>query len=117
MNQQHEAGNAARVSTWELLPALGFVEAPPGLAHDFGNLTLTAHALINEHFQPVVLFQGVLASPRTVAEVSFQLPQEIESADQAAAMLAYYLDSASRSGPKLGAEPEWLARGRQNSDL
>src|SRR5580700_7982451 len=91
---------------WDALKELGFSpdstvisDDMPGLSFDFGNFKLSASVVINKWFKPVVLFGGVLATPRTLTEVCFELPRMVASRQQVVAFLAYYLDKqASASG-------------------
>jgi hypothetical protein len=63
----------ASVSTWDLLPSLGFVPDPrvmsdvmPGLSCDFGNVKGSASCVMNLRFKEVVLVTGVLKTERTI---------------------------------------------------
>jgi len=73
---------ADTMSTLDVLLDLGFepfADPLPGLRFDFGNFELRARQLINLKFQEVVAFSGVLATPRTVREVAFDIPPRIAS--------------------------------------
>jgi hypothetical protein len=66
------AENLITTSTWEVLKEFGFLPDPtvvsdhrPGLSFDFCNFKLSASAVMNNYFQPIVLFGGVLATQRT----------------------------------------------------
>lgn len=65
-------------ATWDVLKEFGFEpdssvvsEIMPGLSFDFGNFNLSASAVTNEYLKPVILFAGVLSTPRKLAEVLF----------------------------------------------
>ncbi len=83
--------------TWEILPALGFseipVQWPVGLAYeiDLGSFPLTAAQSTNKYFREVIHFSGSLTTPTSTAEVSFELPVEMDSPAQCKAFIAYYL--------------------------
>jgi hypothetical protein len=112
---------------WDALKELGFSpdstvisDDMPGLSFDFGNFKLSASVVINKSFKPVVLFGGVLATPRTLTEVCFELPRMVASRQQVVAFLAYYLDKqASESGSVFhpAREVDWISEGRQNRHL
>lgn len=116
--------DAATIATWEALQEFGFKpdagvisDGVPGLSFDFGNFQLSASAVMGKTFQPVVLFTGVLATPRTVAEVCFEIPRGV-SRDLAAAWITWNLDRVATGG-KFNPEREvnWLDLGRQNKHL
>jgi hypothetical protein len=74
--------NTATTATWDVLKEFGFApdaavisDVMPGLSYDFGNFKLSASAVMGKYFRPVVFFTGVLATPRTLAEVCFELPR------------------------------------------
>src|SRR5262245_21037660 len=54
------------ISTWDLLPSLGFVPDPdvlsdrPGLSYQFGNVKVSASYVFNLRLKEIVLFTGVL---------------------------------------------------------
>ncbi len=90
----------AAIPTWTLLPSLGFQpddtvsfsEIRPGLSLDFGNFKLSAADLISPRSGEVVSFSGVLATPRTLTEIHFELPRRVESLKQCAAWIVWNLD-------------------------
>lgn len=116
---------AEPIVTLDELLCLGFTpdnavmsEAGQGLSFDFGGFKLSAGAVTNEYLRPVVLFTGVLATPRTLSEVCFELPRKISSTKRLTAFLAYYLDKASGSSTfRFGKNVDWIADGRQNKHL
>lgn len=117
--------DASSVSTWELLKEFDFQpddgvvsDLKPGLSFDFGNLKLSASAVMGKMFHPVVLFTGVLNGRRTLAEIAFELPRKVSSKEQLAALLVYYLDKAADGNvfqPIRGVG--WLAEGRTHRKL
>lgn len=118
--------NEAVIPTWNLLPSLGFrpddtiifSDIRPGLSLDFGNLKLSAVAVTSPYSGEIVLFTGVLAAPRTLTEVQFELPRRIESLKHCAAWIVWNLD---RYGDQRVFNPSrnvcWLEEGRQNRRL
>lgn len=110
--------------TWNVLKSLGFKEdngvisdPPGGLSYHFDGFKLSASVCINRSFYPIILFTGVYATGRTLAEVHFEMPREVESYEQAAAWLAWSLEQQiGRSFGTISAMP-WLEIGRRNYDL
>jgi len=84
----------------------------PGYCYDFGNLKLTAAQVTNSYLTPVFAFGGVARSPRTIAEISFDMPLEVESLEQGVAWVTYGLGRAFRPS-KL---TPWVDQGRKWSD-
>jgi len=117
--------DTATTATWDVLKEFGFApdaaaisDVMPGLSYDFGNFKLSASAVMGKWFNPVVLFTGVLATPRTLAEVCFELPRIVASREQLAAFLVYYLDKAAgRDVFQPTRNVDWLTMGRQNRHL
>lgn len=115
----------ATIAVWDVLQEFGFApdsavisDLVPGLSFDFGNFTLSASAVMGKLFRPVVLFTGVLATPRTLAEVCFELPRMVASREQLAAFLAYYLDKAAdRDVFQPARNVGWLMMGHQHRHL
>jgi hypothetical protein len=112
------------VSSWDLLPALGFVEDEtvisdqmPGLSFDFGNFKLSASRCLNRRFVPVVLLSGVMATKRSIGEVESELPLRFESVKQGMAWLAWCLDNAAGTRFAPASAPVWLAEGRRHRHL
>lgn len=111
--------------TWAALKDLGFqyddekfLGDMPALCFDFGNFKLSASWVINRLFAEIVLFTGVLRTQRTFAEVSFEMPHNVESRELCAAWITYHLDQAGRNGVFVPArEVPWLAEGRQHKLL
>jgi len=116
---------ADSIATWEVLHDFGFqpdaevISTPmPGRSFDFGNFKLSASNTFGRWMNEVVRFGGVLSTPRSLAEVGFEMPRQIESHEQCAAWIVWHLDKCS--GPE-GFIPDnptpWLALGRANKDL
>ena len=112
---------AAALGTWDILLELGFVPvADPmqGLVFDFGNFKLRATSLINLQFAEVVAFNGVVATPNTIAEIDFEMPRGIESRATCVAWIIWHLDKAANGGVfHPGREVGWVAEGRQHEHL
>lgn len=113
------------IYTWDVLRDLGFQldgkvisDGGSGLSFDFGNFKLSASLFINRWFVEIVLFTGILRTQRTLAEVSFEMPREVESRELCAAWIIYYLDRAGEKGVFVPTkEVPWLADGRQYKHL
>ncbi|MBI5771341.1 MAG: hypothetical protein HZA93_26440 [Verrucomicrobia bacterium] len=112
------------IQTWDLLKGLGFQpdesvfsDIRPGLSFDFGNFKLSASAVLSRRFEEVVLFTGVLATARSLAEVQFEMPRQIESREKCAAWVAWNLDQAAGGGFDPANEVAWLKIGRANLGL
>ncbi len=112
------------VSTWELLKDLGFRPAPgtlsengTGLVYDFGNLHLSAGRFLNTRLVQIILLGGVLATSRAIAEISQEMPLQVDSREQGIALLVWCLDQASSRGEfiPLRSVP-WIDEGRANRD-
>jgi hypothetical protein len=112
-------------STWDALKEFGFAadddvmsDIMPGLSFDFGNFKLSASAVMGRFLQPIVLFTGVIATPRTVTEVLFEILRSPMPRELVAAHIVWNLDRVSpdrRFVPTL--EVNWLEMGRQNQHL
>jgi len=112
-----------KLSTWMILLEFGFL--PDGvttggssrLSHDFGDFKLVAVDCINTNFQKVVLFTGLRATTRTLAEIVFEIPSEVDSVAQCAAWLVWQLNHASVGKPLVTREEvAWAELGQQNQD-
>ena len=111
--------------TWRALKEFDFgpdnsalSDITPGLSFDFGNFKLLASAVTNRHFVDVVLFTGNLFTPRTMAQVCFELPRKVASREQLAALLVDFLgNAADKGGFQPAREVEWIAEGRRYQDL
>jgi hypothetical protein len=107
------------VPTIDVLRSIGFTDDPSvpsddpgGLSIDFGNLTLSATFCRNRWFEPIVMLGGIYRTPRTLAEISGEMPREVESLEQGYAWIAWHLDNAA-GGAFVPARPApWLEVGR-----
>jgi len=117
--------NEAKTPTWNLLPSLGFQpdgsvysDIRPGFSLDFGNLKLSAAAVTSPYSGEIILFGGVFATPRTIAQVQFELPRRMESLEQCAAWIVWNLDQYGE-GPvfRPSRNLAWLEQARQNRRL
>lgn len=121
----HTMNEAETIATWDLLQEFGFqlhseemFDVNPGLEFDFGNFKLVAFRLINMTFREVVSFSGVLATPRTVAQVDFEMPLRVASREQCGAWRAWHLDQAANGNVFTRDRPaEWLAEGKKHQHL
>ncbi len=112
-------------ATWDILKDFGFLpdsrvwsDIQPGLRFDFGNLILSAGAVTTGwRLTPVILYTGILHSPRSISEVQFEMPRTVDSPEMCAAWIVWHLDQLCDGDyhPVKGAE--WLAIGRANKLL
>jgi hypothetical protein len=112
----------ASLPTMDALHCLGFRQDPTIVCYsdstitfDFGILKLKATACMNLRCQQIVLFSGVIRTARTLGEVHFELPQEIESVKLCAALIAWNLDQFSEFRDIH--HIDWLEDGRRNKTL
>lgn len=112
-------------AAWDVLKEFGFTadasvmsDLRPGLSNDFGNTKLSASAVVGKYFQPVILFTGWLQTPRTLVELSFEIPREINPRELVAAFIVWNLDRVA-PGRRFTPEREvaWLELGRQHQHL
>jgi hypothetical protein len=109
----------------DILRGLGFQSDPtvisdgyPGLSFDFGNLTLRASSCLNFQCVEIVLFSGALQTPRTLAEVVFELPRRVKSIAQCAAWIVWNLDQQADHRVFTPARPVgWVEEGRKSQRL
>jgi hypothetical protein len=79
-----------------------------GYRYKFGNVELTAVQVTSLYLRPIFLFGGVAADNRSITEVSFEMPIEVESFEQGVAWIAYGVGNAFvpiKPAP-------WLVQGR-----
>jgi len=115
----------ATLQTMDILRGLGFQSDPtvisdgyPGLSFDFGNLTLRASSCLNFQCVGIVLFSGALQTPRTLAEVVFELPRRVKSIAQCAAWIVWNLDQHADHRVFTPARPVgWVEEGRKSQRL
>ena len=107
------------MSTRALLLGMGFqtveaawTEQQPGYQYDFGNFMLEASELMSLHFQRVMQFSGVQSDQRSIKEVDFQLPLNVECYEQGVALIA---NGIGRNFKPL-IPTDWLEQGRQLQD-
>ena len=116
---------SASISTWNLLPELGFApdskvvsDIMPGLSINFGNLKLSASYLMSMQFAKIVLLSGVLKTPDSIAEIHIEMPRQVSSREQCYAWIVWHLDEHSKRGVfKPINEYGWIAEGRKNKHL
>jgi hypothetical protein len=66
----------------------------------------------------IVLFSGVLETPRTLGELQFELPRQVKSLKQCAAWIVWNLDQHSSRGTfRPARDVGWIDEGRQNQRL
>jgi hypothetical protein len=118
--------NETAIRTWNLLPALGFQpddtiffsDIRPGLSIDFGDFKLSAVAVTNPYSGAVVSFSGLYSTPRTLADIHFELPRRVESLKQCAAWIVWCLDRQWDGQTFRPARTvDWIDEGRQNRRL
>jgi hypothetical protein len=107
------------VRVWDVLRSIGFeldpstASDPPGaLRFDFGSLSLSATHSVNPLLFPIVQFYGVSRTPRSFGEVSFQMPQLVQSREFVIALLAWHLDNHSHGESPSSDPGRWIAEGR-----
>lgn len=89
------------LGTWSALRELGFVPdeeywGNPCVSYDFGCLKLQATQMMDLRFQQVVNISGTLNTPRTMANIMFDMPLQVESREQCAAWIACHLKGVKR---------------------
>lgn len=107
------------MKTQEALVDLGFVETEDGrpggvsYVYDLDGNELRAVEAVNRYFNPVFLVTGVIIGRgrRTIAQIEGELPTEVESMEQAAALLAYMLRSH-----EIHNKPFWFTLGINHQD-
>ena len=122
---KHTQNEKGAISTWGMLMELGFLpdeevisDIKPGLSFNFGNFKLSASSCINMRFAEIVLFTGALVTPRTIAEVQFEMSRCVQSSQQCAAWIVWHLDKAAGGDGFVPAvDVDWLVEGRNNQSL
>jgi len=111
------------VATIDGLKQLGFQPATdpfnpiPCYAFDFGGFVLRCREVTDLIGETSIWFSGVISTPRTMAQVEFIVPREVDSVDQCAAIIAHKLDRSARKVFQPDPPVEWLAEGRRNKHL
>ena len=87
------------VSTHAALQALGFrfepkvyPELETGLSYDFGDFQLTATRVMNLQVREAWHLFGLVAASRSVIQIEFEMPLQVDSAEQCAAWIAWALE-------------------------
>jgi hypothetical protein len=121
--KRENSGHKGPISTWGLLPSLGFVPDPdvwsdvmPGLCCNFGNVKVYASCVLSLRCKEVVLFTGVLTTEHTISEICFEMLRHVESREQCVAWLAWGLDKAADVTFKPRIPVPWLEEGRRHRD-
>ena len=66
----------------------------------------------------VVVFNGILKTPRTIGEVDFEMPRRVTSQEQCAAWIVWHLDGFAEGGVFIPVrEVEWVIEGRKSKYL
>ena len=113
------------IAVWDVLPGLGFQpddavfsDVRPGLSFDFGNFKLSASCVTNLRADQIILFSGILSTPRTLAEVIFEMPRQVKSFRQCTAWIVWSLDRCSPGSRFQPGRPiDWIEVGRQCQTL
>jgi hypothetical protein len=71
----------------------------------------------NLRFRRIVLFTGVISTRRTIAQVEFEMPREVESWEQGVAWVTWYVDDHIDMISKATSRLDWLKEGRKNRHL
>lgn len=106
------------VKTWEVLPTLGFEEAPDEWSSghlyelDLGIFRLKAAQRTNQYFREVIALSGDYSTDRTVATISFELPTHLASSDHVKALIAHYLRHLRNQDLNGFRIPHWVAEGK-----
>ena len=104
--------------TWDYLPQLGFApqtvpdDRNPEACYDFGTFVLTASDTMGKYFRQVVAFAGNYSTPRSIGVIEFELPEDVASIEQCAAMIYYYLRHY-----EVVFEPDWWTSAEANQQL
>jgi len=105
--------------TREVFEKLGFEEVwgtmtdqEPAYRYDFGNCELTATQVMSRYLRPIFLLGGVARDERSLMEIDFEMPLEVESFEQGVAFIAYALRNYHPRQPI-----PWVEQGRQWAEL
>ena len=112
---------AKTITTWDGLKELGFkadTASGRGLCYErtlgFGRLCLSAIKCEGKHFNDVIHIGGTLSTPRTLSEISSDLPLSVDSKEQLAALMVFL---THLNGNELWQQIEWVSMGIQHQDL
>lgn len=107
------------MKTRDVLKRLGFAEdpklitdEPPGYRFSAKFLEIEASEQTNMYLRRVFQLSGSYANGRTLADISFQMPVEVESFEQGVAFVAHAVGNVESDQP-----PPWLSQGRQWAGL
>ncbi len=95
-----------------ILKKIGFLPTEGGLEFDFGNCKLKTIKGMTPQFFYGITFLGYWKTNRSMGQLDFALPLEVESYEQGIALIAYYLRRA-----ELKIKPNWLIEGLSLSEL
>lgn len=95
-----------------ILIKIGFLPTEDGLQFDFGNCKLKAIVGMSPQFFYGITFLGYWKTNRSMGQLDFALPLEVESYEQGIALIAYNLRKA-----ELKIKPNWLMEGLSLSGL
>jgi hypothetical protein len=109
------------LTTWDVLKTLQFrpdaevvSDVNPGLSYHFGDFKLCVSQCTNQQFCKVILFTCCIVTKRTMAEINFEMPLQIQLPEICAAWITWHLDKAEEIPANLA---PWLDLGRQNRHL
>lgn len=84
------------IKTRDLLVGLGFTEEwtamtdrLPAYQYNFGNFVLSAAQLTTNYLRPSMYLSGIISTARSITEVGFDMPMEVDSYEQGVAFIAH----------------------------
>ncbi len=95
-----------------ILIKIGFLPTEDGLQFDFGNCKLKTIKGMSPQLFYGITFLGYWKTNRSMGQLDFSLPLEVESFEQGIALIAYNLRKA-----ELKIKPNWLIEGLSLSEL
>ena len=102
-----------RIRTLDVFMELGFEPAAatysePGtnVAYDLGEARVEAYERHDIVGRPMVTIHGIYRTSRTLGNIEYNMPAEVESREQGLAFLSYALSGYSFTDP-----PDWLTEG------
>ncbi len=110
------------IETWSVLPHLGFEPDPSGWAADrvsiqLGPVKLTACRGVNRYYREAIMFDGILSTPRSIGDISFELPIYLASYGHAVAFISYYLRRYFGEDIATTPQLDWLGVGLELNHL